>query len=139
MTRCLALLWHGRGPDEAHVLRPLAGALLGAGHRVLVPDWDSTTDDGGAAALSVVLGGGPVAAVVGLAADVRPRSPVDGSVPLDRVPEAQPAVPVHLVPGTEDGVVPGTEDGVVPPDGAVAFAAAVRAVTDALPGSSRDR
>jgi alpha-beta hydrolase superfamily lysophospholipase len=147
VTHCLALLWHGRGPGEAHVLRPLAGALLDAGHRVHVPDWDSTAADrgaaalarslheaadaaagqglplvlvgwslGGTAALSVALGGGPVAAVVGLAADVRARSPVDGSVPLDRVPEARPAVPVHLVHGTEDGVVA--------PDGAVAFAAA---------------
>ena len=41
------LLWHGRGPDERHVLGPLATLVAGRGVRVLVPDWDSTGPDGG--------------------------------------------------------------------------------------------
>lgn len=45
------LLWHGRGPNERGVLAPFAGLISAAGHRVVVPDWDSTADDGGRADL----------------------------------------------------------------------------------------
>lgn len=43
----VVLLWHGRGPDERDVLRPLAGAAAKAGAVVVVPDWDSSAPDGG--------------------------------------------------------------------------------------------
>lgn len=41
------LLWHGRGPDEREVLAPFAGLIADTGLRVVVPDWDSTSEDGG--------------------------------------------------------------------------------------------
>lgn len=41
------LLWHGRGPNERRVLAPFAGLVAAAGHRVVVPDWDSTAEDNG--------------------------------------------------------------------------------------------
>lgn len=41
------LLWHGRGPNERHLLAPFADLIAEAGLRVVVPDWDSTADDGG--------------------------------------------------------------------------------------------
>ncbi|MEV5505677.1 alpha/beta hydrolase [Streptomyces orinoci] len=45
------LLWHGIGPDEREVLRPLATAVAAAGVVVLVPDWRSDAPDGGRAHL----------------------------------------------------------------------------------------
>lgn len=47
----VVVLWHGRGPNEGHVLRGLATALHIDGHTVLTPNWDSTATDRGAAAL----------------------------------------------------------------------------------------
>lgn len=41
------LLWHGRGPDERGVLRPLAERIAAGGVRVVVPDWNSSAADGG--------------------------------------------------------------------------------------------
>ena len=55
-SRLLVLLWHGRGPHEGVVMRPLAQALVTAGAAVLVPDWDSTGADGGAERLLESLG-----------------------------------------------------------------------------------
>jgi dienelactone hydrolase len=37
----VVLLWHGRGPNEREVLRPLASALAHEGLVVGVPDWQS--------------------------------------------------------------------------------------------------
>ncbi|MFI9722827.1 alpha/beta hydrolase family protein [Streptomyces sp. NPDC052396] len=45
------LLWHGIGPDEREVLRPLARAVAAAGVLVLTPDWRSDAPDGGRAHL----------------------------------------------------------------------------------------
>ncbi|RLV01265.1 alpha/beta hydrolase [Streptomyces griseocarneus] len=45
------LLWHGVGPDERDVLRPVAQAVAAAGAVVLVPDWRSDEPDGGRAHL----------------------------------------------------------------------------------------
>ncbi|MGV9267765.1 alpha/beta hydrolase [Kitasatospora sp. NPDC003701] len=47
----VVLLWHGRGPDERDVLRPLAREAAGLGLLVLVPDWRSDQEDGGRARL----------------------------------------------------------------------------------------
>ncbi|MEV7773959.1 alpha/beta hydrolase [Kitasatospora sp. NPDC086791] len=47
----VVLLWHGRGPNERDVLRPLARAAADLGLLVLVPDWSSEQPDGGAAEL----------------------------------------------------------------------------------------
>ncbi|MQS15431.1 alpha/beta hydrolase fold domain-containing protein [Streptomyces kaniharaensis] len=47
----VVLLWHGRGPDERDVLRPLAREAAGYGLLVLVPDWRSDRADGGRAEL----------------------------------------------------------------------------------------
>ncbi|MER8101272.1 alpha/beta fold hydrolase [Kitasatospora sp. NPDC094016] len=47
----VVLLWHGRGPDERDVLRPLAREAAGLGLLVLVPDWRSDRPDGGRAEL----------------------------------------------------------------------------------------
>lgn len=41
----IVLLWHGRGPNEAYALAPLAEAIASAGMRVVVADWDSTAGD----------------------------------------------------------------------------------------------
>ena len=135
----LVVLWHGRGPREGDVLRPLAEALTVRGAAVAVPEWDSTSADrgrrllsgslpcavrradglpvvlagwslGGAAALSVALGAveGPrPVAVVGLAANVRSVSPLNGVVPLDVAREAtiSSASPMVLVHGLADHIV----------------------------------
>ncbi|MEU4211580.1 alpha/beta hydrolase [Streptomyces sp. NPDC026206] len=45
------LLWHGIGPDERDVLRPLARAVAALGALVLAPDWRSDAPDGGRAHL----------------------------------------------------------------------------------------
>ncbi|WP_171163374.1 alpha/beta hydrolase fold domain-containing protein [Streptomyces sp. I05A-00742] len=45
------LLWHGVGPDERDVLRPLAGAVAALGALVVVPDWRSDEPDAGRAQL----------------------------------------------------------------------------------------
>jgi acetyl esterase/lipase len=45
------LLWHGRGPDERQVLRPLAQLAAGMGLVVFVPDWRPDAGDGGRAEL----------------------------------------------------------------------------------------
>ena len=45
------LLWHGRGPDERGVLRTLAGLVAERGPTVVVPDWNSESEDGGRADL----------------------------------------------------------------------------------------
>ncbi|MFE2724784.1 alpha/beta hydrolase [Kitasatospora sp. NPDC059327] len=47
----VVLLWHGRGPEERDVLRPLAQEAAGLGLLVLVPDWRSDQEDGGRARL----------------------------------------------------------------------------------------
>ncbi|MFF2746137.1 alpha/beta hydrolase family protein [Kitasatospora sp. NPDC058048] len=47
----VVLLWHGNGPNERDVLRPLAQEAAGLGLLVLVPDWDATQPDGGSAEL----------------------------------------------------------------------------------------
>ncbi|MFH9716683.1 alpha/beta hydrolase [Streptomyces rimosus] len=41
------LLWHGTGPDERDVLRPLARTAADHGLTVLVPDWRSDAADNG--------------------------------------------------------------------------------------------
>ena len=139
-STAVVLLWHGRGPDEAHVLRRLATALHADGRTVVTPDWDASAADGGSAVLKaslaraagvaaehsrplVVVGwslGGTaaislalapsetsgLAAVVGLAADVGDRSPLDGTVPADRVRSGIGARPIHLIHGVHDPVVP---------------------------------
>ncbi|MEU3353667.1 alpha/beta hydrolase [Streptomyces sp. NPDC037389] len=43
----VVLLWHGVGPDERDVMRPLAEAVAREGLLVLVPDWRSDEPDGG--------------------------------------------------------------------------------------------
>lgn len=49
----MVLLWHGSGPNERAVLRPLAQRLADdTGALVLVPDWDSTAPDKGATRLA---------------------------------------------------------------------------------------
>lgn len=45
--RGVALLWHGRGPDNRGALADLGGQIADAGLRVVVPDWDSHADDAG--------------------------------------------------------------------------------------------
>ncbi|MGW4890796.1 alpha/beta hydrolase [Kitasatospora sp. NPDC004240] len=47
----VVLLWHGRGPGERDVMRPLAQEAAGLGLLVLAPDWHSTAPDQGAAQL----------------------------------------------------------------------------------------
>jgi len=47
----VVLLWHGRGANEAHVVRGLATALRNDGCTVITPDWDSTAADRGAGVL----------------------------------------------------------------------------------------
>ncbi|MER7515660.1 alpha/beta hydrolase [Streptomyces sp. NPDC126499] len=47
----VALLWHGRGPDERDVLAPLARAAAGLGLVCFVPDWRPDAEDGGRAHL----------------------------------------------------------------------------------------
>jgi acetyl esterase/lipase len=51
----VVLLWHGRGPDERHVLEPIADAAAARGLVVIVPDWRSSADDGGNEALRASL------------------------------------------------------------------------------------
>jgi fermentation-respiration switch protein FrsA (DUF1100 family) len=99
----VALLWHGRGAREAHVLHRLATALHGDGHTVVTPNWDASAADRGALASSAAP---RPAAVVGLAADVREHSPLDGAVPVDRVRPGTDAPPIFLVHGADDAVVP---------------------------------
>lgn len=43
----IALLWHGRGPNERSAWAPLARAITPSGVRVLAADWDSTAADNG--------------------------------------------------------------------------------------------
>ena len=43
----IALLWHGRGPNERAALAPLAEVVAAAGVCALVPDWNSEAADGG--------------------------------------------------------------------------------------------
>ena len=43
----IALLWHGRGPNERAAWTPLARAITPTGVRVLAADWDSTAADHG--------------------------------------------------------------------------------------------
>lgn len=43
----LVVLWHGIGPDERDVLRPLAEETARHGVGVVVPDWRSDAEDGG--------------------------------------------------------------------------------------------
>ncbi len=45
------LVWHGRGPNERQMLRPLAAQLADAGAVVIVPDFSPLSADGGRAAL----------------------------------------------------------------------------------------
>ncbi|MEU1290047.1 alpha/beta hydrolase [Kitasatospora sp. NPDC005856] len=47
----VVLLWHGSGPNERDVLRPLAQEAAGLGLLVLVPDWNAEQPDGGRAEL----------------------------------------------------------------------------------------
>nr|BFD94886.1 hypothetical protein KitaXyl93_62460 [Kitasatospora sp. Xyl93] len=47
----VVLLWHGSGPNERDVLRPLAQEAAGLGLLVLVPDWSAEQPDGGGAEL----------------------------------------------------------------------------------------
>ncbi|MFD4655709.1 alpha/beta hydrolase family protein [Kitasatospora sp. NPDC058444] len=47
----VVLLWHGSGPDERDVLRPLAREAAELGLLVLVPDWNAEQPDGGRAEL----------------------------------------------------------------------------------------
>ncbi|MGA5821662.1 alpha/beta hydrolase [Kitasatospora sp. NPDC094028] len=47
----VVLLWHGSGPDERDVLRPLARAAADLGLLVVVPDWRPDRADGGRADL----------------------------------------------------------------------------------------
>ncbi|MEU9045432.1 MULTISPECIES: alpha/beta hydrolase [unclassified Kitasatospora] len=47
----VVLLWHGSGPNERDVLRPLAREAAALGLLVLVPDFDTEQADGGAAEL----------------------------------------------------------------------------------------
>lgn len=51
----IVLLWHGRGPNEAHVLHRLAEALHADGHSVVTPNWDVSAADRGAAVLRASL------------------------------------------------------------------------------------
>ena len=53
--RAIALLWHGRGPNEGHVLDTLAAALRRQSCSVLAPDWDSSAADDGEGALRASL------------------------------------------------------------------------------------
>ncbi|MFH8403601.1 alpha/beta hydrolase [Streptomyces sp. NPDC018019] len=46
-TAHTVLLWHGTGPDERDVLRPLARTAAAHGLTVLVPDWRSDAADDG--------------------------------------------------------------------------------------------
>ncbi|WP_241999662.1 carboxylesterase family protein [Streptomyces klenkii] len=45
------LLWHGMGPDERDIMRPVAEAAAAQGVVVVVPDWRSDAPDRGAAHL----------------------------------------------------------------------------------------
>ena len=47
----LALIWHGRGPRESHVLAPLREELTHRRHAVLTPDWDGGDEHAGRAVL----------------------------------------------------------------------------------------
>ncbi|MFJ9458992.1 alpha/beta hydrolase [Kitasatospora sp. NPDC101447] len=51
----VVLLWHGSGPNERDVLRPLAREAAARGLLVLVPDWSCRQADGGAAELRASL------------------------------------------------------------------------------------
>lgn len=129
----VTLIWHGRGPRESHVMRPLADALVHIGADVFVPDWEWTAPDwgrgellaslasaatvadnrplivigwslGGTAALSLAsLAHYEVTALVGLAADCEAQSPLTGRL-LDA--NAVRAASAYLVHGSEDPVVP---------------------------------
>jgi dienelactone hydrolase len=51
----VVLLWHGRGADSRAAVAGLAAAIAEHGRRVVVPDWDSATEDGGRSALRASL------------------------------------------------------------------------------------
>lgn len=140
----VVLLWHGSGPNEAAVLGPLSEAIFEHGHRVLVPDWDSSAPDQGRSILEgsledavrtahedgedLVLVGwslGGTAALTVARDDTRVRAAVglaadvEFASPLDGLPPVarEPSelkVPVILVHGRQDEIVP--------VDPAVAFA-----------------
>jgi predicted esterase len=81
-----------------------AASSLAGGAPLVLAGWSL----GGTAALSVALVGTTAPrpdAVVGLAADVREHSPLDGSVPLESVTTADGVPPFYLLQGAEDGVV----------------------------------
>jgi alpha-beta hydrolase superfamily lysophospholipase len=113
--RSFVVLWHGRGRNEKHVLRPLAQALQAEGHTVVVPDWDHGSVDRGAGALLGSLdvaaslassGGGPLVlagwSLGGTAAlSVALRTPSRGR-------------PVAVVGLAADTFVPSPLDGRVP-------------------------
>ena len=102
--------WDSTSKDGGSEL--LGGSLIcaarrGGGRPLVVVGWSL----GGTAALSLALaprqGQGP-SAVVGLAADVRSASPLNGLVPLDCAQQGSsfPGTPMVLVHGVADHVVP---------------------------------
>lgn len=101
--------WDSTSADRGR--RLLSGSLTCAARcaddlPVVLAGWSL----GGAAALSVALGAVEAprpAAVVGLAANVRSMSPLNGVVPLDMAREAtvSPASPMVLVHGVADDIV----------------------------------
>lgn len=132
------LLWHGSGPNERHVLRPLAEAIAAAGRFVVVPDWDSTSTDRGRAdllgSLDFVLGlgvgrisvvgwslGGTAAAgvaaqgaagidrVVTLAGGFETDDPISASPLRPPYPNGAERPEIVIMHGTLDDIVPVSE------------------------------
>jgi dienelactone hydrolase len=145
--RSFVVLWHGRGPNERHVLRPLAEGLRIDGHTVVVPDWDHTSADGGvgpllaslelasslassAGAPLVLAGwslGGTAALSIALYAhsSARPGAVVGLAADVSEHSPLDGTVPLESV-APRAGVPPlfllhGAEDDVVDADGAVRF------------------
>jgi predicted esterase len=119
----VVVLWHGRGPNEAHVLSRLAAALHDDGHTVVTPDWDAGSVDGGeavlrgsldrAAALADAQGSVPVllagwslggTAALSLALEASPSHELRAIVGLAAAPREQS--PLNGVPPLE-GLRPG--------------------------------
>ncbi|MGW2252867.1 alpha/beta hydrolase [Kitasatospora sp. NPDC001660] len=127
----VVLLWHGRGPDERDVLRPLARETARHGLLVLVPDWRSDREDGGRAELlaslahtrraAVRFGGDPdrlvlagwsmggreavaVAIDPGTPAELRPAAAVGISSSYARPAVANGVVPVEFLARTPSPV-----------------------------------